>query len=180
MVYETIISYLDCVELSCNTDNMAFLKPSIAKIVTTFFIGIVLSVISIPLVGSISFNINWYVTVLILVVLFYIAYIISCSIWIYGKNHRRFSIIFFSFFSSVFAFYICSLISSFYGSCLNANMELPCGGDLGSCHAQPPCPPNMVEIIFHYVSIVIPLFIILLGIILFIKAGKTPRNKVKK
>lgn len=97
--------------------------------------------------------------------------------WKYGKMNRRFSIVFFTLFSSGLSFYILTLISSFYGLCLQS-MSLPCDG--ANCPVQPSCPPNIVETISHYASIVIPLFIILIGVVLFVRAGKSPKGKNKQ
>ncbi len=158
---------------------MELYKPSLAKILSipAFFV-LLLFLVSILI--SYLFPDTDLVDALYsygLLILLVVSYILSCFIWDLGGNHRRILIAVFTLLNVFSAYFVVSLVISFFGLCLS-DLGLPCGPDLGPCPAPRPCPLPL----WANVAMALPIIVLIVGIVLFIKEGKkkTSKSKINK
>jgi hypothetical protein len=100
------------------------------------------------------------------------AYILSCLIWEFGKNHRRILIGVFTVLSSFTGFAYWN-----FGLPLvcGTSTQSPCDNISGPCPEQPGCPHQLIG--YGYIITVI---ILIIGLALFIREEKKNKKNGKK
>jgi len=161
---------------------MEIFKPSIAKILSIpviflFFLLLVWVLINF-FFPSLSID-SPTAVIIYFVCLFLISYILSGIIWYLGKNHRRILILVFTVGYMFTAYFVVSLIISFFGLCLT-DLGLPCGGDFAPCPSSPPiqsCGLSPQLTYLTWTSYGAPILFLIIGILLFVKEGKNNTSK---
>lgn len=155
---------------------MKLLRPSIAKILSVPALWWVIVYVQAVLTELIFPNSSdappgvWFYTFIL-----FVAYILSCLIWEFGKNHRRILIGVITLLSSFTGFLYANIGITFFCPPSLTNLGLPCGGDYGPCPVQEGCPSELMIL-----SFILPIIILIIGLVLFIREVKKNKKNGKK
>ncbi len=157
--------------LNCNTKIMKSFKLTIAKILTTFVILLLLVIIFFTFIASyisnfLSFNLDLFIVVICIIASYYI----SSLLFSYKKNHQKIFIVIITLLISLSSFFILTLLVNFFTLCIS-DLRLPCLEN-EKCPPPPPCTPTIQITILSDLCIIIPLIVLVIGVIFFIKENK--------